>query len=376
VRVVLDGQVTGADGIARVTRHLASALARLAPEAGIELVVLPPVGVPRYTRAEGDHLMAAARRHGADLLHLLDYRVPLNSEDLPVVATVHDLLRVRHPQYCYTDQEFSGRFGPGPLWRLEAVTRTLRDLAEYPSGVVRPPQSWHEEFVARMIAHVAATAAMTITPSRTVAAHLQEAVQRPVSTAVAAWGADHLSPVAPGDLPPDLTAGRYLLYVGQARAHKGLADMFAAYRTVAEGHPELPLVLVGRDFTPDFPDSGELPPGVVVMGEVDDLTLAQLYANAAVLVHMSAHEGFGLTPLEAMACGTRVLVSDLPVLRETLGRHASYTDPTDSATTARVLGLLLTEPDLHRQARADWAARYRWDTCASVVIDAYRKALL
>jgi glycosyltransferase involved in cell wall biosynthesis len=376
VRVVLDGQVTGADGIARVTRHLASALSRLAPEAGIELVVLPPVGIPRYTRAEGDYLMAAARRHGADLLHLLDYRVPLYSEDLPVVATVHDLLRVRHPQYCYTDQEFGARFGPGPLWRLEAVTRALRDVAEYPSGLVRPPHSWHEEFVARMIAHVAATAAVTITPSRTVATHLQEAVQRPVSTAVAAWGADHLSRTDRVSLPPDLVPGRYLLYVGQARAHNGLADMLAAYRTVAADHPDLPLVLVGRDFTPDFPDERELPPGVIVMGEVDDRSLARLYTDAAVLLHMSAHEGFGLTPLEAMACGTRVLVSDLPVLRETLGRHASYTDPTDPATTARVLDLLLTSPDLHRQARADWAARYRWNACASVVIDAYRKALL
>jgi glycosyltransferase involved in cell wall biosynthesis len=378
VRVALDGQVTGADGIARVTRHLAAALARLADEGGLSLTFIPPSTTPRYSRAEGDRLLAEARRHHADALHLLDYRIPLAPAPLPVVATVHDLLRLRHPEHCYTDEQFTQRFGPARLDLLADATRTLRTLTPPPPGAVRAPGSWHEEFYALMTAYTAATATAVITPTRTVADQLVEAVGHPVRAAVAPWGLDHLPAPGTGPLPAGLQAGRYLLYVGQARSHKGLPrllDVYAATRTARSG---VRLALAGRDFTEDFAHRADLPQGTVLLGEVDDTELVRLYAHAAAVVHLAEHEGFGFPPLEALSLGTRVLVADLPVLRETLGPHACFTDPAAAPTSiARALDRLLDEPDRgpQRRARAAWAARYCWDACARQIIDCYRKAL-
>lgn len=66
----------------------------------------------------------------------------------PVIATIHDLLRLNHPQHCYTDDQFSARFGANGLSLLQDATRRLRDLTESPPGATRTPRSWHEEFYA------------------------------------------------------------------------------------------------------------------------------------------------------------------------------------------------------------------------------------
>ncbi len=232
MRVVLDGQVTGADGIGRCSRHLAAALHRIGVEQGIRLHVEPPSAVPRYSLAEGSHLLQAARRYRADLLHLLDYRVPVPSAPLPLVATVHDLLRLRHPQHCYTDEAFTGHFGIESMQLLREATSALRSCVPWPPGAAREPSSWHEEFYGLMTAHTAATATAVLTPTRTVATHLIEAVGHEVPVTAIPWGVDHLpdfrSAVAARVV--GLQAGRYLLYVGQARSHKGLPVLLEAYR--------------------------------------------------------------------------------------------------------------------------------------------------
>ncbi len=116
---------------------------------------------------------------------------------------------------------------------------------------------------------------------------------------------------------------------------------------------------------------------MVPLGEVGDISLARLYAGAAAVVHLAEHEGFGFPPLEALSLGTRVLAADLPVLRETLGSHARFTDPGNARAAVIALDHLLNSDDTPdaRHRRAAWAARYRWDTCARQVLDCYRKVL-
>lgn len=379
MRVVLDGQVTGADGISRCTRHLAAALQRLGAEQGLELHVEPPTGVPRYSLAEGSHLLEAARRHRADLLHLLDYRVPISTAPLPLVVTVHDLLRLRHPEHCYSDDAFLARFGSDGMSRLREATSALRRRTSWPPGATRSPVSWHEEFYGRMTAHAAATATAVLTPTRTVAAHLPEAVGHSVPATAVPWGTDHLSGVGrkPSPRVDGLRVGGYVLYVGQARSHKGLPILMEAFRRSAAQRQGLKLVLAGRDFAPGSSAIDGLDEHAVPVGEVDDLSLARLYAGAAAVAHLAEHEGFGFPPLEALSFGARVLAADIPVLRETLGCHAHFTDPGDPAAAATALDHLLDSDDSldTRRVRAMWASRFRWDTCARQVVDCYRKAL-
>lgn len=379
MRVLLDGQVRGADGISRCTRHLPAALHRIAPEQGLYLHVEPPSGTPRYSLAEGAHLLRAACRHRADLLHLLDYRIPLPSVPLPLTATVHDLLRLRHPQHCYSDDAFTARLGTEGMQLLQEATAVLRACAPWPPGATRAPISWHEEFYGRMIAHTAATAAAVLTPTRTVADHLVEAVGHRVPVTVAPWGVGHLHAVGPrpASVATGLRYGGYLLYVGQARSHKGMPVLLEAYGRSAAPRRGLKLALAGRDFIPGSPAADRLDEHVVPLGEVDDSDLARLYAGATAVVHLAEHEGFGFPPLEALSFGARVLAAELPVLRETLGSHAHFTVPGDAPAAAAALDHLLGSDDTHeaRRERVAWAGRYRWDTCARQVLNCYRKAL-
>ena len=178
------------------------------------------------------------------------------------------------------------------------------------------------------------------------------------------------------DLPP--VDGRYLLYVGQARAHKGLPTLVDAFAGSGVARSGVRLVLVGRDFAPGSAPSlsvvERLGRSAVPLGVMDDRRLRALYANAVALVHPAEHEGFGFTPLEALASGTRVVAADIPALRETLSRHALFADGTDALASA--VRQVATAPDdpTERERRVAWAARYRWAAHAEAMAAVYREA--
>ena len=94
------------------------------------------------------------------------------------------------------------------------------------------------------------------------------------------------------------------------------------------------------------------------LGRIDDGALAWLYCHAELFVFMSLDEGFGLPPVEALTFGCPVLVSDIPVFRETLGGAARYADPTDVAGAAAVLADLAENPPARGALPdpPDWAA--------------------
>lgn len=373
-RVLVDGQITGADGIGRYTACLTAALREAGGEA-LDVVAVPSAA-PRYGPAEGAGLLAAVARNRAGLLHLPDYRVPLAPVPVPLVATVHDLLRLRSPDLCYPDDVFAGLHGADAFAGLAASVRELRSLAEWPPGATRLPRSLHEEFCGRMLRLAADRADRLIVPTHVVAGHLAEALGSAAPhVVVAPYGVDHLRPPRiPRPLPAALRPGGYLLHVGQNRPHKGLSTVLRGYAGSAAPGRDVPLVLVGRDFPPGFvPPAGFTGTGVVALGQVDDATLFNLYEGAAALLHMSDHEGFGFTPLEAMTAGCPVVVSDLPVLRETLGPHARFVAPGDAGGLVHAVDSLLAGGDggPDPEPRKRWASAYRWDRHARRLLSCY-----
>lgn len=321
-RVLIDGRVTGHDGIGRYTASATRALRAAAPP-DMDITVLPPSGTPRYSPGESSELVRAAQAVQADIVHVLDFRIPIQQMSVPVIATVHDVLRL-DPRYCYTDRQFTHRYGSAWLDGLRATVLALRARS---GGTGEPPDteqpreaSLYAECYARMLAWTCQQARFVVTPTKTVARQLALSVPVAASVAAIPLGVDHW-PHDDGPLPASLTEDRFLLYVGQARDHKGLARLVAAYtRSTAPTQGTL-LACAGRDFTSGTDAgrwlSGTLGPAAIPLGAVPDTVLQRLYAKAAALVHLSLHEGFGLTPLEAMARGTRVIASDIPVLRET-----------------------------------------------------------
>lgn len=378
IRVLVDGRINAVDGIGRYTRCLIAGLqARAGDTAQIE--VLEPTNTPRYGHAEGAELVAAAEARDADVVHVLDYRIPLEAAMPPVVVTVHDLLRLVRPEHCYSDAAFSGRFGTDDLTALTAVVDELRGLTEYPPGATRDPAGTHEEFYARMLTLACNRASRIATPTAVVAGQIATLLGRDKGVRVSPYGLDH-HPIGGRWSGEDVPSGRYLLYVGQARTHKGLSYLRAGFARSGARQDGVRLVFVGKDFEPHSPIADslveEFGTAALGLGAVSDNHLRTLYTEAEALLHLSEHEGFGFTPLEALAAGTRVVASDIDVLRETLGPHATFVDPTDPDTVAAAIDRVLVEADPRdqRMARARWAGRYRWSRHVDDVLALYAEA--
>jgi glycosyltransferase involved in cell wall biosynthesis len=398
IRVLVDGRVDGHDGIGRYTRSLTAALRGCAGPR-FRITVLPPTGTGRYSLAEGEELLRAAEAARADVIHVLDYRVPLERPGVPTVASIHDVLRLLHPEYCYSDEVFAARFGAAGLAELGRATAALRGLAPLPPGSARPPESLHEEFYARMLSLACARAAGITTPTRAVAGQLVHAVRPAGQPRVSPYGVDRLRdaghaprsrhPAVPGPAgtPPGPggaeaeAAGRYLLYVGQARAHKGLDVLLDAYERSRAPRQGVRLVCVGRDFADGEHGAalvaGRLGGAATAVAAVDDDTLRSLYSGAEALCHVALYEGFGFTPLEALMAGARVVASDIPVLRETLGAHAVFARPGDPDAVRHAIDGVITVADTaaDRGRRMGWARRYRWHRHARDVLALYTAAV-
>ena len=163
----------------------------------------------------------------------------------------------------------------------------------------------------------------------------------------------------------------YVLAVGTLEPRKNLRTLVAAHRLLGPDAP--PLVLVG---SPGWGEQLALTPAdrVHLTGWLSDAELRSLVAGAAVLAFPSLYEGYGLPPLEALACGTPVVCSDLPVLREVLGAHAVFAPAEDVEAFADALARVLAAPGDPAAGVAHAAAR-TWPSYAGEVMAAYRAAL-
>jgi glycosyltransferase involved in cell wall biosynthesis len=174
---------------------------------------------------------------------------------------------------------------------------------------------------------------------------------------------------------------RYLLFVGTVEPRKNLSVLLAAVRALHHepGREVPPLVLAGPAGWGTPLDTGGLPEGAIVRaGYLEEHVLHRVVAGAAALAFPSRYEGFGLPPLEALACGTPVIASDLPVLREVTGDQARYVPVGDIDALAGALGAVLDDDGgvAARTARRAYAASWTWRRCAEETYAAYRRAQL
>ena len=167
-----------------------------------------------------------------------------------------------------------------------------------------------------------------------------------------------------------LAAGRYVLAVGTGAAHKNLAALGAAASILAARG--LMLAVAGRADPAVF-RGAKGAAGAVALGRVSDAELRALYENAAALLFPSRYEGFGLPPIEAMACGCPVIAGRAGAVPETVGDAALLFDPASPASLAESLARVLDDPglaaDLRARGRAR-AGRYTWRTAAEALREA------
>lgn len=316
------------------------------------------IDIPHYSLAEQTKLPRLLTDLKPDLVHFTNFNHPLQYQK-PFVVTFHDLTILKFPV---------GSRQRSPLAQL-GFRLTVRHALRQARHILTVSEASKDDLVT----------------------HLGADPQR---IAVTYEGID--SQYQPVNLPQQ---GRlqtelveryqlhspYLLFVSQWRPHKGIGLLLDAYDEFRTHHSRLkpPLVLVGAP-NPNYPeipariDASPYRADILRPGFVPEEDLPLFYQAAAVFVFPSIYEGFGLTPLEAMACGTPVIASQASCLPEILGEAALYAKPNDPASWVTAIETLLTDRSLwqkYRTAGLAQARRYSWHTMAQQTLAVYERAL-
>ncbi len=148
--------------------------------------------------------------------------------------------------------------------------------------------------------------------------------------------------------------GRYLLYVGNFKAHKNVATLLEAFRQVAATSPGLSLVLAGpradgyAQLLRWVADQG-LAAKIIFTGKMTEgVDLRSLYSGAEIFVMPSFYEGFGIPPIEAMACGVPVVSSRASSLPEVVGDAGVLVDPNDPKAFAQAIMRILEDGEFRK----------------------------
>ncbi|MEN6401331.1 MAG: glycosyltransferase family 1 protein [Armatimonadia bacterium] len=173
---------------------------------------------------------------------------------------------------------------------------------------------------------------------------------------------------------------RFILSVGVLQPRKNIAGLIRAYQML---EPELrrdyALVITGKQgwLADNLPElAREVGEGVRFTGYVDDDELPALYTLASCFAYPSLYEGFGLPPVEAMACGTPVVTSTAASLPEVTGGAALLVDPYDAEALAVAISKVLQEGELREELIAKGHARacqLTWENSARALLQVLRQ---
>ncbi len=296
----------------------------------------------------------ACRQAGADVAHVPYWGPPLRSA-VPLVVTIHDLITLAVRDY---------RRGA----RARLYNALVSAAARGATQVITDSQFSRDEIVRRL-----QISAEQVTPIY-LAAAAQYSEQSNLLLDMAVSRKYDL---------PDF----YVLYLGGYAAHKNVLTLLQAYTYVAQAMGEdYPLVLAGKKPQPgpNFPDYDEaigslqLGDRVRWIGYVAEEDKPALYRSASCFAYPSRYEGFGLPPLEAMACGVPVVTTHAASLPEVVGDGAFAVDPDDGRQMAGAIIALLIQDSFAaemKQKGLAQAARFSWQQTATETVLIYDKAL-
>lgn len=368
LRIGLDGTplLGERSGVGNYTGRLLAALLRENPEWEFLLYSNRPLGKlepalgrarPVYSRFSWRRLLwmhcllpVAIRRSRPQLCHFPNSMAPLWQQQ-PFVLTIHDASLFLYSQYH-------------PPSRHLSIRLTLPSLARRAAAIITVSNSARDDLIRTLNlpaekVHVIYEAAA--------------ALFRPVTDTV------HLDALRRKYNLPE----QFLLYVGTLEPRKNLRRLVRALRQIRQNGFRHPLVLVGTsgwkltDLRAEIERLG-LEDAVHFTGYVPTEDLPGLFSLATLFVFPSLYEGFGLPPLEAMACGAPVLTSNSTSLAEICGGGAYLVNPTDEQELAAALMKLLDDEEMRRelgQRGREHARQFSWSKTARQTAAVYRQVL-
>jgi glycosyltransferase involved in cell wall biosynthesis len=365
VNVCLDARKLWDSGIGTYIRGLLEGMADLEKSPHWDFILRPDAVLPAGVRSQTERIMTSsagnysvaelfiisrlANRCGSDLFHAPHYVIPVRL-NLPLVATVHDLIHLKFPQYFSPIQRayarwMLGRVGHNAKFILTVSQHSKQDLV---NALHIPPEK------------------IVVTYSGVSRRYFQAVSQEAVGGFRKQYG-----------LSKD-----YLLYIGNLKPHKNVSGLIESWNRLPDSIRP-PLVILGSH-TDQYPElvrqTRELGRSkeITFRADMPDENMLLLHHGAAAYVQPSWYEGFGSPPLEAMACGRPVAVSNRASLPEIAGPAALMFDPGDREQMTTALQRLLTDSQL----RADLvqkgllrAREFDWPLIASRTLEVYRKAL-
>jgi glycosyltransferase involved in cell wall biosynthesis len=366
MRIGIDGipLATPKTGIGHYTFELARSLAAIAPEDEFEIIAPVLLDVPISSMAP--NLRTVLGRSGAlrrrwwtiglplhvhenrlPLFHGTNYMVPLWQRCMTVV-TIHDLSLLLHSETHREDL-------------VQRAKRRLPTMTRIASHILTDSEAVKKE----ICQHLA------------VSPHKITAVPLAARRAFAPVPHDQASETRRRLGVED----KFILFVGTVEPRKNLLTLVRAFDELLRTTDLQPqLVVAGQKgwLTDDLyahVEQSEIKNRILFTGYVSDEDLASLYSSCTVSVYPSLYEGFGLPPLEAMACGAPVITSRIPVIMETASGAARLVEPTDLQELTAALVELLTD----QKAREHYAsvgrqrsAEFTWERTARQTLDVYR----
>jgi glycosyltransferase involved in cell wall biosynthesis len=296
-------------------------------------------------------LSAELRKNPVDVLHV-QFTAPLVAP-CPVVATIHDL------SFEHLPRTFKRRSSM-------QLRLTVRHTAKRAAQIITLSEYSKRDL---MQTYGIAPERITVTPAAAPTSFAPVIDKEELSRVKDRYG----------------IAGDYILAVGSIQPRKNLSRLIAAYSSLHHGQPggKLPtLVLAGKcawlyDETLRTIKDLEISDSVILTGYVPAATLPALYSGALCFVYPSYFEGFGLPPLEAMKCGTPVIVGDKTSLPEVVGDAAVMVDPFSIDDIARAIEQVIGDSELRSQLRAkglEQAKLFDWRETAHKTLAVYKEA--
>jgi glycosyltransferase involved in cell wall biosynthesis len=285
---------------------------------------------------------------GLDVLHSPDFIPPMRSS-IPSLITVHDLAFLRFPHFLTEESaRYYGQIDHAVVSadHIVAVSEsTKRDIVEL----------------------------LGVPPGKiTVIYEAANPIYRPIENPL------DLVPVREKYGLPE----SYILFVSTVEPRKNLPTLLRAFRLLTNEYiDDIALAVVGQkgwlfDQVFRLVDELDLQEQVRFLGRVPLHDLPYLYNGATVHVHPSFYEGFGLTPLEAMACATPTIVSNVSSLPEVVGDAGLIVEPTDVEALAMAIWKVISQPDLRDELRAKGlkrAALFSWQKAAQYHLELYQR---
>ena len=307
-----------------------------------------PLWTPSHHRFEQQVLPAEIARLRLDLLHSPDFIPPFRA-NCRTVITVHDLAFLLFPQFLTTESaRYYGQID-------QAVRRADHIIAD--------SESTRRDILTLLGAP----------PDKVSVVYLAaNPMYRPILLSRARQRAAEKF---------DLR-GEFILFVGTIEPRKNLPTLLRAYRQLLDAYKlDVDLALVGGEGwlygeIPRLVEELRLTERARFLGRVSNTDLLHLYNAAGVLAHPALYEGFGLTPLEAMACGTPVVVSNNSSLPEVVGDAGLLVEPEDVDAWAAALWRVLTFDDLREELCQKALVRARgfsWERTARQTLRIYER---